>query len=190
MLSSYFKVAWRSLLKNRVSTLINIGGLSVGMSIVMLIGLYIWDEVAFDHYHQNHRTLAQVLTNQRYNGETYTMPKVAVPSAEAVRTRYAATFDHVSLVSRSKEDHAVVWGGKKLSQSGFWVEQDFPEMFTLEMIGGQRNALSDPSSALLSRSAATALFGNTDPLNKIVRVDDRLEFRVAGVFGDLPANTT
>ena len=146
-----------------MSAFINIGGLSIGMSIVILIGLYIWDEVTFDHYHLNHRTLAQVMTNQRYNGQTETMSRVAVPSADALRTRYAGTFDHVSLVSRSKADHIVVCGDKKLSQSGFWVEQDFPEMFTIDMIEGQRNALSDPSSLLISRSAATALFGDTEP---------------------------
>jgi putative ABC transport system permease protein len=190
MLKNNFRIAFRNLLKNRASSFINVGGLSLGMSIVILIGLYVWDEVGFDHYHQNHRTLAQIMTNQRYNGETYTMPIVAVPSADAVRTRYAATFEHVSLVSRNKVDHIVASDGRKLLQSGFWVEQDFPEMFTLDMIEGQRNALRDPSSALLSRSAAAALFGYTDPLNKIIRVDDRLEFRVAGVFGDLPANTT
>ncbi len=190
MLKNYFRIALRNLLKNRTSSFINIGGLAVGMSIVLLIGLYVRDEVSFDHYHQNHRELAQIMTNQRYNGETYTIPIVAVPSADAIRTRFATTFEHVSLVSRNKVDYSVASGGKQLSQSGYWVEQDFPEMFTLDMIEGKRNALRDPSSALLSRSAAAALFGNSDPLNKIVRVDDELEFRVAGVFADLPENTT
>jgi putative ABC transport system permease protein len=190
MFKHYLTIARRSLLRNRMSALINIGGLSIGMSIVILIGLYIGDEVAFDHYHLNHQSLAQVMTNQRYNGQTETMSRVAVPSADALRTRFAGTFDHVSLVSRSKDDHIVVWGDKKLSQSGFWVEQDFPEMFTFDMIEGQRNALSDPSSLLISKSAATALFGDTEPLNKTVRVDDQMEFRVAGVYADLPENTT
>jgi putative ABC transport system permease protein len=190
MFKHFLTIARRRLLKNRMSTLINIGGLSIGMSIVILIGLYIWDEVTFDHYHLNHQMLTQVMTNQRYNGQTETMSRVAVPSAEELRTRYASAFDHVALVSRSKDDHIVVWGDKKLSQSGYWVEQDFPEMFTLDMIEGQRNALTDPSSILISRSAATALFGNTDPLNKTVRVDDQLDFRIAGVYADLPRNTT
>ena len=88
MLKHYFRIALRNLLKNRTSSFINIAGLSVGMSIVILISLYIWDEVAFDHYHQNHETLAQIMTNQRYNGETSTMPIVAVPSADALRTGY------------------------------------------------------------------------------------------------------
>ncbi len=190
MLKHYFRIALRNLLKNRTSSFINIAGLSVGMSIVILISLYIWDEVAFDHYHQNHETLAQIMTNQRYNGETSTMPIVAVPSADAIRTRYASTFNHVSLVSRNKADHVVVFNDKKLSQSGFLVEPDFPEMFTLNMIEGQRNALRDPSSILLNKSAAAALFGNMEPMNKIVRVDNKLDFRVAGVFADLPENTT
>jgi putative ABC transport system permease protein len=190
MFKNYLRTALRNLQKNRVHSFINIAGLSVGMSIVILIGLYVWDELAFDHYHQNHRELAQIMTNQRYNGETSTMPIVAVPSAAALRTGYAATFNHVSLVSRNKVDYVLVANGKQLTESGYWVEQDFPEMFSLEMIEGYRNALQDPSSAMLSRSAAAAIFGNADPLNKIIRVDAELEFRVAGVFADLPENTS
>jgi putative ABC transport system permease protein len=190
MLKNFITIAWRSLLKNRVSGIINIGGLSVGMTVVILIGLYVWDEMSFDHNHQNHRTLAQVMTNQRYNGQTETMPIVAVPSADAVRNKYSAAFERVALVSRRQTDHSVVWETKKLSQSGLWVEQDFPEMFTLDMIEGQRTALADPSSVLLARSSAAALFGRADPLNKMVRLDNNLEFRVAGVFADLPENST
>src|ERR1700722_3785478 len=144
MFRHFLTITWRSLQKNGVSTLINIGGLSAGMAVVMLIGFFTWDQLTFDHYHKNHRTLAQLLTNQRYNGETSTMPIVAVPGADAVRTMYATTFDHVSLVSRNKVDHIVATNDKKLSQSGYWVEQDFPEMFTLDMIEGQRDALRDP----------------------------------------------
>jgi putative ABC transport system permease protein len=190
MLKNFFTIAWRSLLKNRVSSIVNIGGLSIGMSVVILIGLYVWDEMSFDHNHQNHRTLAEVMTNQRYNGQTETVPTVAVPSADAVRNKYSTAFERVALVSRRQTDHSVAWDTKKLSQSGLWVEQDFPEMFTLDMIEGQRTALVDPSSALLTRSAAAALFGNADPLNKIVRVDNNLEFRVAGIFADVPENST
>ena len=58
------------------------------------------------------------------------------------------------------------------------------------MLKGNRNALSDPSSVLLSASVAKAMFGNSDPLNKTLKFDNKIDFKVAGVFEDLPQNTT
>jgi ABC-type antimicrobial peptide transport system permease subunit len=81
-------------------------------------------------------------------------------------------------------------GNKKLPGSGRWVQPDFPEMFTLNMLQGKRNALKDPSSILLAESLAKALFGNSDPINKIIRLDNRQDLKVAGVYEDLPRNTT
>jgi len=63
MFRNYLTVAWRNLLKNRASSLINIGGLAVGMAVAMLIGLWIWDELSFDKGFQNHDNIAQVIQN-------------------------------------------------------------------------------------------------------------------------------
>jgi cytoskeletal protein RodZ len=61
MLKNYFKIAWRNILKNKTSSFINISGLSVGMAVAILIGLWIWDELSFDKYHQNYNSIAQVM---------------------------------------------------------------------------------------------------------------------------------
>ena len=58
MIKNYFKIAWRNLIKNKASSFINIGGLAVGMAVAMLIGLWIWDELSFDKYHQNYDRVA------------------------------------------------------------------------------------------------------------------------------------
>ena len=72
MIKNYFKIAWRNLIKNKASSLINIGGLAVGMTVVMLIGLWIWDELSFDNYHKNYNRIAQVIQNVTNNGEVHT----------------------------------------------------------------------------------------------------------------------
>ena len=66
MIKNYLKVAWRNLVKNKASSFINIGGLAVGMAVAMLIGLWIWDELSFDKYHQNYDRIAQVMQQRNF----------------------------------------------------------------------------------------------------------------------------
>lgn len=189
MLRSYFKIAWRNLLRNKGYSSINIIGLSTGMAIAMLIGLWVWDEVTFNSFFQNRDRLAQVMILQTDKGEAYTGTTVAIPVGDALRTRYAADFKAVSLASWNN-GHTVSVEGKNLSTAGMWVQRDFPEMFTLTMQSGNRDALKDPSTLLLSAALAKALFGDADPLNKTVRIDNRLDMIVGGVYQDFPENTS
>lgn len=187
MIKSYFKIAWRSLLKRRGFSFINIAGLSAGMSVALLIGLWIHDEVFFDWNFQNHNRLAKVMINQSMNGETYSADVVAVAFEDPLRTQYGASFSAMSLVSWNNA-YNLSLGEKSISIKGNWVQPDFPRMFTLHMTLGDRNALNDPSTMLISSSVARALFGEADPLNKTVRIDNGLDLRVGGVYADLPPN--
>ena len=189
MLTNYFKIAWRNLLKSKWYSSINIIGLATGMAVALLIGLWIWDELSFDKYHPNHGRLAQVMTTQTFNGETGTGPAVAIPMGIELRSKNYAEFRKVSLASWNF-DHILAVDDKKISQSGMWVQSEFPGMLSLKMEMGRQDALKDPSSILLTHSLAKALFGKTNPMNKLVRVDNKLDMKVAGVFEDLPYNTS
>jgi putative ABC transport system permease protein len=68
MIKSFFKIAWRNLLKNKAFSLINISGLAVGMAIALLIGVWVVDELSFDSYHHNHDRIAKVIQQQRLTG--------------------------------------------------------------------------------------------------------------------------
>ncbi len=176
-------------MRNQAYSFINIGGLAAGMTVALLIGLWIWDELSFNSYFKNHERLAQVMLNQTEGGETYTDGTVAMPTGDALRTKYAADLKAVSLTSWI-DKHLVYLGDKTISSSGMWVQRDFPEMFSLVMARGKRDVLKDPSTILISVSLAKSLFGDGDPLNKSVRIDDRLDMIVGGVYEDLPHNTT
>ena len=190
MFKNYFKIAWRNLIKNKIYSVINILGLATGMAVALLIALWIWDEVTFNDYHTNHKHLVQVMTtffddkNKAETGQA-----VAMPLGEELRTKYASDFKNVSMASWNF-GHVLVVGETKITGQGMWVEANFPSMFSLKMKAGNINALSDPSSVLLSASIAKALFGNTDPINKTVKFDNKMDFKVAGVFKDFPRNTT
>lgn len=189
MITSYLKIGWRNLVKNRLSSVINILGLATGMAVVLLAGLWVWDELTFNTYFRNHNRLAQVMVNQTNDGETYTGSTVAMPVGNALRSKYGQDFRHVALASWGN-DYLLSAVDKKLSGKGMWVQPEFVQMFTLTMLRGSRYALQDPSSVLLSQSLAKAIFSDADPLNKIVRVDNKFDLKVAGVYEDLPHNTS
>lgn len=189
MLKNYIKVAWRNLVNSRIYSIINITGLATGMAAALIIGLWVWDEVSFNTYHRNYDRLARVMVDAAAEGKIFTGGTVSQPMGYALRDKYAADFKHIALVSW-RAAHIVAVGEKKISQTGMWAQEAFPEMFTLKMLQGERQALKDPSSLLLSASTAKALFGDADPLNKMVRIDNKFDMKVAGVYQDLPHNTT
>jgi putative ABC transport system permease protein len=188
MIKNYLKTAWRNLLKNTSYSIINITGLAVGMAVALLIGLWIYDEISFDRYHKNHSRVGQVYASQDFNNKYETDASIVVPLGNALRTGFASTFKRVALSSWNTP-HILTVGEKKVSRSGMWAEPDLPAILSLD-IRGNVDALTDPSTLILSQSVAKALFGNEDPIGKTVRVDNKAEMKVGAVYQDLPANTT
>ena len=189
MLKNYFKIAWRHLFANKLHSVINIAGLSVGMAVAMLIGLWIWDEVSFDHWHANHSHIVEAMETQFNNGQASTSGQVAIPLRAELATRYGSYFTKLVLATNNNE-LLLSAGDKKVSQFGMAVQPDFVSLFSLKMLQGSPDALKDPSSIVLSHSAAIALFGAGDPMGKNVDIDGRMTLKVAAVYEDLPVNTT
>jgi putative ABC transport system permease protein len=190
MFKNYLKIAWRNLIKNKVYSTINILGLAAGMAVAMLIALWIWDELTYDKYHTNHAQLAQVMTTFIDNdGKMETGQAVCMPIGDELRSKYGSDFKNISMASWNF-GHVLAVGEKKITATGMWVEQAFPSMFSVKMVGGNRNALKDLSSVLINTSLAKNLFGNADAINKTIRFDNKYDFKVAGVYEDFPHNTS
>src|ERR1700693_4659234 len=159
------------------------------MAVAILIALWIWDELGFNHYFKNHQAIAQVMTTQTFNGETRTGQAVAESLGEELRNKYGSDFKAVGMSSWNF-GHILAVGEKKISASGMWVEPVFPTMLALNIEKGNINGLADPSAILLSSSLTKSLFGIKDPINKTVRLDNKYDFKVAGVYEDFPHNTS
>jgi putative ABC transport system permease protein len=187
MIRNYLKIAWRHLLKSKLYSSINIAGLATGMAVALLIGIWVWDELSFDHYHRNHERLAETLSIGTYNGTTTVGPYAPVPLANALRYQFPSDFKSIALVADGGQ--VLTAGDKKIGQWGIWAQAGFPAMFTLKMIKGDRNALKDPSSILLDGSLAKTLFGDADPMGQTVLAGDSTVMKVGGVYEDLPRNT-
>ncbi len=189
MIKNNIKTAWRNLIKNRASSFINIGGLAVGLAVVMLIGLWIWDELSFDRYHKNYDRISQVIQNVTNNGEVQTWQTVPFPLAAELRGSYGSDFKYV-VMSSGSGDHILTLGDKKLTKSGNYMEPEGPDMLSLKMLKGTRAVLKDPASVLISESTARAYFGDSDPMLKILKIDNQTDVKVAGVYEDIPKNST
>ena len=188
MIKNYFKVAWRNLLKNRTSSFINISGLAIGMAVAMLIGLWIWDELSFNKKFENYDRIAQVMQHQTSNGNISSFKAMPLSIGNELQTNYGNNFKYIAMASW-QGDHIISAGEKNLSRAGIYMQATGPGMFSLNMIEGTQDGLKDPHSILLAESTAKAVFGDNDPLNKPIRIDNKLEVKVTGVYKDLPHNT-
>ena len=186
---SYFKFALRNLNKSKLLAFINITGLSIGMTVALAIGLWIFDELTFNKVHKHHDRIGQVIQNVTNNGEVQTWNSIPWPLADELRKNYGSDFEQVVLTTYAYS-HLVTTQSKKLTKSGMWTEPGFEELFSIEIIKGNGKGLNDPSTILLSESAAKAYFGDDDPINQVLKLDDRFTVKVAGVYRDFPFNST
>jgi len=189
MLKNFIKIAWRNLWKNKVYSAINILGLAFGMAVAILIGLWLLDELTYNHYFAKHKDLAQVMITQTFNGETGTGHAIAIPLADELRNKYGSNFKNVTLTSWNS-GFILGSGEKKISKSGMWVQPAFPGMLGLHMLKGNINALNEQLSVMICQSTAQALYGDADPIGKTIRINNKIDLKVAGVYEDIPRNAT
>ena len=145
MLKNYFKIAWRNLIKNKAHSSINIVGLSVGMAVAMIIGLWIWDELSYDKDNPNYEKIAQVMQHNTINGEIGTWSSMPQPMGEELRKSYGSDFKYV-LMSSWTETHFLSTGSKKITKDGNFFEPLAPYLLNLTMLKGTRDGLKETFS--------------------------------------------
>jgi putative ABC transport system permease protein len=192
MFKSYFKAAWRNLIKDRMHSVINVSGLAIGIAVALLIGLWIRDELNFDTYNKNYKTIAQIARKEVSKGEVYISAgsnHFPIPLADQLRRNYNNLFSHVSLATE-RETHIVAFNDDRRTAPGIFAEKDFTDIFTFKLIAGSTAGFSDPNTVLLSQFVAQSLFGHADAVGKIVKLDNTQPLKVIGVFEDLPLNNS
>lgn len=189
MYKSYFKIGWRNLLRNKGYSFINIGGLALGMTVAMLIGLWIFDELTFNRYHKNYDRIGQVYRHNQRQGEFMTGNILTTGIGTLLRDEYGAHFEKVTMVRGRNEEHVLGFGEDQFTQVGYFMQPDGPEMFSLKMIHGTRSGLADMTSILLSQSMAHKFFNDENPVGQTIRFDNKWDLKVSGVFENLPKNS-
>ena len=189
MLKNYFKIAWRNLVKSKVTGFINIAGLAIGMAVAIMIGLWVQDELTFNQVHENYEDIAQVYIHQSFNDRTTTSSAISLPFAPTLRNEFGDDFEHLALGSWSFEQ-LIAYEEKRFLKQGMSVEPEFPALFSLKLLGGTyEEVLKNPNAILIAKSMADALFDGADPMGKVVRFQSSSDLEVTGVFEDLPYNS-
>jgi putative ABC transport system permease protein len=188
MIKNYIKVAWRNIMRNKAYSALNITGLAVGMAVALLIGLWINDEVSYNKNFANYNSIAAVMQHQTFNGDVTSQSSMPYLIGDQLKKEYGNDFKAVSMSSWT-DGHVLAFGDKKITKMGNYFEPQITSMLSLNMLKGRPGALQDQHAVILSQSTATALFGSADPMNKAIRIDNRFNVIVAGVYQDLPVNS-
>jgi ABC-type antimicrobial peptide transport system permease subunit/AraC-like DNA-binding protein len=187
MFKNYLKIAWRNTTRNKASSFINISGLAVGMAVAMLIGLWIWDEVSFDKSNTNYDRIVQVLANAKAGGTLFTQSSLPLPVSAELRDQYGGDFKQVASTVAFEQN--INYNNHAFTRIGCYAEPSITDIITLDMIRGSKTSLKTPGTVLINESMAEAIFGQTDPINKTIKLNNTYLVQVTGVYRDLPRNT-
>jgi putative ABC transport system permease protein len=186
MFRNYFKIAFRNLAKNKGYTFINIAGLATGMAVALLIGLWVWDELTYNRYHKNYDRLAQVWQHNNYNGVKQSQVSNPYVMAEEIRNNFGSDFKYV-IQSTWNFGRILTIGDKKFNKSGMYWEPEVIDMFSINLLKGDpASAMKDPYSILLSESVAKTFFGDAEPIGQTMRINNKSDVKVTGVYEDMP----
>jgi ABC-type antimicrobial peptide transport system permease subunit len=188
MLKNYLKTAFRSLLRGKGFSIINISGLAVGMASAMLILLWIQNEVSYDRFYKNTDRLYTLYNRDNFSGKLWAWnntPKIMGPT---IKHDFSGVED---VVRFSNVYFLSTVGDKHFNNQGAFADSGYLNVFDFPLLEGDRgHALSAPYNIVLTEKFARALFGTADPMGKVVTIDSNANFTVTGVMKDLPPNTS
>ncbi|SHG52882.1 ABC transporter permease [Winogradskyella jejuensis] len=189
MIINYIKIAFRSLLKNKGYSFLNIFGLSIGITCASLIFLWVEDEVSFNTSFPNQDQVYYVPTNQNYEGEWRTFYSTPGPLAKDMLNEIPG----IEKATRSSsEERLFKVGDNSITKRGRYADADFLDIFSLKFIEGNREtAFTNPEAIVLTQETAEQLFGKGEKaLGNIVVVSNKDNYLVTGVIENLPKNVT
>lgn len=189
MLKNYLTIAWRNLFKNKGFSITNILGLTIGITCTIFIFLWVQDEKAYDKFHSNYNNIYQVIAHRNFNNQIFTDRNMVLPLAKSLQD--ASPQIKNAVVTTHRQSPILTYGDTKLKKYGYTVSEHFFDMFSWKFIrGNAATALPDAYSLVLTASAARALFGKADPINKVVKIDNDYDCKVTAIVEDPPGNST
>jgi putative ABC transport system permease protein len=191
MLFNYFKIAFRNLRKYRFISFINLFGLTVGLTCCLLITTYIINELSYDKYNSKADRIYRVSRIFR-SAETgivsLHLGSVAPPFGPLLKN----DFNEIETVTRllDASPQPVNYEEKKFNERNmFFADEHLFKVFDVKVLkGNSATALTDPYSVMMTEEAAKRYFGNADPINKVIKLNNQVPLKVTGVYQAFPAN--
>lgn len=193
MFISFIRIAFRNLTHNKVYSIINIGGLSIGITSFMLITLYVNHEYSYDKFFENSERLYRVGLNYDIDGIHYYTCLNPVPLAFGLKQDFPEIENVTRLYNRyfSGGYTIVKYQEKQFREDKlFWADSTVFKVLGIELIqGNQKEALRNPNSVVLTTETAYRYFGEDDPIGKTLQFDDGFVYQVTGIAKEFPENS-
>jgi len=188
MLKNYVIMASRTLTRYKVYSLINILGLAVGMTVFILISLWVTDELSYDKFHNDVDHIYRVIGKGAYFEEG--IDGAPAPLANAINSQIPEVLDVARIMDVPKL--VISYGDKAYYETRIMLtEQPFFDIFSFPFIyGNPQTALTDPNDIVITRKTAEKYFGDENPVGKTLLADGRIPVIITGVTEDIPGNST
>jgi putative ABC transport system permease protein len=190
MIKNYLKIAWRSLWKNKTSSLINIAGLSVGLTCCLLMVLYMQHELSYDKFQKKGERIVRVIMEYSFSGSPVTRGNFTSTKVfPSFKQNFAEVEDGVRMYNPYK---LVKYGDKIFNEKKFvYADSTFFNLFSFKLLkGNPSQVLKEPSTVVLSQATAIKYFGKDDPVGKVLEIGSKQEkYTVTGVSEDCPSNS-
>ena len=183
------KIALRNLWRNKGFSLINIGGLAIGLASCMVLLLYVAYEWSYDKQFTNHDKTYVVYQSSVANGKTFSW--AWTPNLMAKEVQEKITGVKYASHSSYPNPKLITVGDKRINSRAVFADQYFTKVFDYQFIrGNPAKALKGVNSIILTKSFAEKLFGNEDPINKTVKLENQDVLKVEAIIQDVPANSS
>jgi putative ABC transport system permease protein len=189
MFKNYFKIALRNIYHQKIYSIINIAGLSIGIACSILIMLWVQNELSYDKFHKKAGQIHQVYLTINIDKKTETTEKTSAPLAIDLKNEFPEIVNSTRLCYLGEK---LLRFNEKVfvEYNGACVDPSFLQIFTFPLIKGDpKRVLNDPHSIILTENLAKKYFAGEEPLDKIVTLDNKIDFVVTGVMENIPSNT-
>jgi predicted permease len=189
MIKNYFKTAWRNILRNKLTSFINVFGLAIGLSCSLLIWLWVSDELSYNRYLPGAKNIYEVHVNAPFNGDTVTMKNTPGPIAEAIQNNIS----QVKYATKMTFNRDVLFtvGDKKMKEKGTYATDNFFKVFSFKTIAGNANsAIASIDGITITRKLAEKYFNTVDAIGKTIKINNEKDYRVDAVIENVPDNST
>jgi len=191
MLRNYFKTAWRNLRKNGLYSFINIKGLTVGLAVGILILLWVLDEFSFDKFHKNEKNIYKIENMVGTGSSRQLWTATASPIGILAKKQIPGVEDVVRICNNGYYQLFRYEDKVFNEQYNFFADPSLFSVFDFKIIRGDAsNPFPDDNSVVITESTAKKYFGSNEPIGKIIKADDQVNFKVTGVIKDMPHNST
>ncbi|MEO1051618.1 MAG: FtsX-like permease family protein [Bacteroidota bacterium] len=189
MIKNLLKIAFRNILKDKTYSLINVFGLTIGITCSLFILTYVLDELSYDRYHENADNIYRIVSDIKEPDNAFTWAVAQIPLAEELRDNYPDVVNAVRFFGMGRR--LFENGEKQFYEEGFFMaDSTVFDMFSYKFIAGDpETALDEPNTVVLTKSLAVKYFDDERPLGQLLTDQSGDELKVTGVIEDVPTNS-